>query len=82
MNAYDVMHEWDRAVGTPPRSDTELDREVPALLRGLDYERWKERLEARDVEAIKTGMRCWGLPIRHLEQFEVDEGIATAERPD
>jgi hypothetical protein len=80
VNAYDVMHEWDRAAGRPPRSDEELDKEVPTLLSGTDYDDWKDRLEARDVEAIKLGMKCWGLPIRHLGQFEVDDGIETAER--
>ena len=80
MNAYDIMHEWDRASGTAPRSNEKLDREVPPLLPGVDYEEWKTRLEERDVDAIKLGMRCWGLPIRHLGQFEVDEGIETEER--
>ena len=82
MDAYEIMHEWDRAAGDPPRSDDELDAQVPALLSGADYDSWKARLEARDVAAIKMGMRLWGLPIGHLGQFEVDEGIATAERPD
>jgi len=80
MNAYDIMHEWDRASGKAPRSSEELDREVPPLLSGVDYEEWKTRLEARDIAAIKLGMRCWGLPIRSLGQFEVDAGIETGER--
>ena len=80
MNAYDIMHEWDRASGKGPRSNEELDKEVPLVLSGVDYEQWKMRLEARDIEAIKLGMRCWGLPIEHLGQFEVDEGIETEER--
>lgn len=82
MNAYDIMHEWDRATGKSPRSDEELDRQVPAALAGTDYESWKARLEARDVEAIKLGMKSWGLPVGHLGQFEIDDAIATAERPD
>lgn len=82
MNAYDVMHEWDRATGRSPRSDEELDEQVPAMLRGADYESWKAGLEARDVEAIKLGMRAWGLPIGHLGQFEIDDAIGTIERPD
>lgn len=82
MNAYDVMHEWDRAVGNPPRTDEELDRVVPQQLSGGDYEAWKARLEARDVPAIKEGMRIWGLPIQSLGFFEMDEDIETGERPD
>jgi len=80
MDAYDIMQEWDRAVGNPARSDEELDRIVPGLLSGTDYQDWKRQLEARDVNAIKLGMRCWGLPIGHLGQFEVDDAIGTVER--
>jgi hypothetical protein len=82
MNAYDVMHEWDRAVGNPPRTDEELDRDVPEQLANGDYEGWKALLEARDVPAIEEGMRIWGLPIQHLGSFEIDEAIETVERPD
>jgi hypothetical protein len=82
MNAYDVMHEWDRAVGNPPRSNEELDRDIPGLLPSGDYDAWKARLEARDVRSITEGMRVWGLPIQPLEGFEMDEHIETAERPD
>ena len=82
MNAYEVMHEWDRAVGNPSRSDEDLDREVPAMLSGADYESWKAGLEARDVKTIKLGMTAWGLPIGHLGQFEIDDAIGTVERPD
>ena len=80
MNAYDIMHEWDRASGRIPRSNEELDKEVPPLLPGVDYEEWKTRLEQRDIEAITLGMRRWGLPIGPLGQFEVDESIETEER--
>lgn len=82
MNAYDVMHEWDRAAGNDPRSDDDLDRDVPATLLSDDYEAWKARLEARDVEAIMEGLKCWGLPIGPLGQFEIDARIETIERPD
>ena len=82
VNAYDVMHEWDRAVGNPPRTDEELDRDVPEQLANGDYEGWKVLLEARDVPAIEEGMRIWGLPIQHLGFFEIDEAIETVERPD
>ena len=80
MNAYDVMHEWDRAVGNPPRSDADLDRDVPALLPGKDYDGWKALLEAGNVKAIKEGMRVWGMPIEPLRPFEVDDAIETVER--
>jgi hypothetical protein len=80
LNAYDIMHEWDRATGKEPRSDEELDEAVPALLPGTDYQSWKGRLEARDLGAIKLGMKCWGLPIGHLGQFEMDDVIGTFER--
>ncbi len=82
MNAYEVMHEWDRAMGNPPRSDEDLDRDVPAMLEGYDYEAWKARLEKRDVDAIMAGMKSWGLPIAPLGQFEVDMNIEVIERPD
>jgi hypothetical protein len=82
MNAYDIMHEWDRAAGKAPRSDQDLDREVPALLAGSDYGAWKARLEARDVAAIRQGLECWGLPIGPLGAFEIDAAIETVERPD
>ena len=80
MNAYEVMHEWDRASGRTPRSKEELDTDIPPLLPGTDYDKWKTLLEEGDIGAIKLGMRCWGLPIGHLGQFEVDEGIETEER--
>ena len=82
MNAYDVMHEWDRAVGNAPRTDEDLDRDVPQRLPNGDYEAWKARLEARDVPAIEEGMRIWGLPVQPLGFFEMDEDIETRERPD
>ncbi len=82
VNAYDIMHEWDRAVGNPPRTDEELDRDIPRKLSTTDYEGWKARLEARDIPAIKEGMRVWGLPARPLGFFEMDEDIETVERPD
>ncbi len=79
MNAYDVMHEWDNATGKGQRTDADLDREIPALLSG-DYEAWKAALEARDVKAIREGMRLWGLPEQPLKPFEVDDAIGTYER--
>ncbi len=82
MNAYDIMHEWDRAAGNPPRSDEELDRTVPALLGGEDYEAWKAALLAKDKRAIVKGMKIWGLPIGPLGPFEVEDAIETAERGD
>jgi hypothetical protein len=82
VNAYDVMHEWDRAVGNAPRTDEELDRDVPEQLASGDYEGWKALLEARDVPAIEEGMRIWGLPIQPLGPFEIDDAIETVERPD
>ncbi len=82
MNAYDVMHEWDRAVGNSPRTDEELDRDIPEQLANGDYEGWKALLETRDVPAIEEGMRIWGLPIQHLGFFEIDDAIETVERPD
>ncbi|OFW55778.1 MAG: hypothetical protein A2133_02900 [Actinobacteria bacterium RBG_16_64_13] len=81
MNAYEVMHEWDREVGNEPRTDAELDRDIPALLPGGDYEGWKALLEAKNVKAIKEGMKIWGLPIEPLDSFEVDAAISTVERP-
>ena len=81
MNAYDIMHEWDRAAGNEPRSDKDLDRDVPLLLGGDDYEGWKELLEKGNVPAIKQGMTLWGLPIEPLRPFEIDEAIETHERP-
>jgi hypothetical protein len=82
MDAYDVMHEWDRAMGNAPRSNEVLDRDIPEQLANRDYEGWKALLEARDVPAIEEGMRIWGLPIAPLGSFEMDDDIRTAERPD
>jgi hypothetical protein len=82
VNAYDIMHEWDRAVGNEPRTDEELDRDIPGELANGDYAGWKALIEARDVPAIEEGMRIWGVPIQPLDGFRMDENIATAERPD
>jgi hypothetical protein len=81
MDAYEVMHEWDRALNKPPRSNEDLDRDVPGTLPGYDYEEWKALLEERNVDAIMAGMRSWGLPIEPLGQFEVDMNIEVIERP-
>lgn len=80
MDAYEIMHEWDRATGRDERSNEQLDAEVPTLLSGTDYEDWKGKIEARDIASIKLGMRIWGLPIGHLGQFEIDDAIETVER--
>ncbi len=65
MDAYDIMHEWDAEAGIPPRSDEDLDDDIPgciATVTDLTYEEWKERLEAQDVVAILHGREVWGLP--------------------
>ncbi len=94
MDAYEIMSEWDRASGRPPRtreefdaqvpaeprSDEELDRDVPATLADYEYEDWKARIEAGNVKAIKAGMEVWGLPIEPLKPFELDDAIETHER--
>jgi hypothetical protein len=81
MNAYDVMHEWDNATGTRPRTDEQLDKEIPERLpQGTDYLAWKAGLEARDIRAIRLGMQAWGLPEAPLPAFEVDDAISTYER--
>lgn len=82
MNAYDIMHEWDRVAGNPPRSDEDLDRDLPAVLAGTDYASWKARLEARDVAAIREGLEFWGLPVGPLGAFEIDADIEYIERQD
>ena len=82
MDAYDVMREWDRVIGLEPRSDEVLDKEVPKSLGAVDYEEWKAGLEARNVDAILKGMRCWGLPVEPLAPFAMDEHVQTMERPD
>lgn len=73
MDAYEVMREWDRAVGAEPRSNEELDRDVPAGLGGEDYDAWKERLAAGNIKAIVKGLRLWGLPVGPLRPFEIEE---------
>lgn len=80
MNAYDIMHEWDRATGKPERTNEQLDREVPPLLPSGNYEAWKAGLEAGNIPAIREGMTVWGLPIEPLPAFEIDDAIATFER--
>jgi hypothetical protein len=82
MDAYEVMREWDRVIGLEPRSNEELDKTIPGTIASLDYEDWKARLEARDVDAIIEGMKCWGIPIGPLAPFALDDHIETAERPD
>jgi hypothetical protein len=62
-NAYEVMRSWDCEAGMEPRDDDSLDLDVPGGLRASDYEDWKERLEAGDVEAIIDGRETWGLPV-------------------
>jgi hypothetical protein len=62
MDAYDIMRAWDAEAGIPQRSDEDLDRDVPGGLSS-DYEDWKLRLEADDVDAIVEGRQAWGLPI-------------------
>jgi hypothetical protein len=69
-------------VGNPPRTEEELDRDIPNLLGERDYAAWKALIEKGNVPAIKEGMRIWGLPIQPLGAFEVDAAIETAERPD
>ena len=81
INAYDIMHEWDRASGREPRTNEQLDREVPAMLGIEDYEAWKARLEARHVPSIVQGLKAWGLPVGPLGGFEVDEAIETWDWP-
>jgi hypothetical protein len=80
MDAYNVMNEWDLVTGKE-RTREELDKEIPPLLT-TEYEEWKKRLEARDIDAILEGMKVWGLPIGPLRPFEIDETIETMERPD
>jgi len=62
MDAYTIMRQWDEEAGIPPRSDEDLDQDVPAGLISGDYEDWKARLEDNDVAAILEGRQCWGLP--------------------
>jgi hypothetical protein len=81
MNPYDIMHEWDHAAGIAPRSDEDLDRDIPARLSTGDYKGWKTGLEEGNIQAIKEGMMIWGLPMEPLRPFEIDEAIETAERP-
>jgi hypothetical protein len=82
VDAYEVMREWDRVIGITPRSDKDLDADIPALLPNRDYEDWKTGLATGNVKAIKEGMLIWGLPIEPLGQFEADDAIQTVERPD
>jgi len=81
VNAYDIMTEWDNVTGKGPRSKEDLDRDIPPLLAGRDYEEWKSALEASDIRAIRQGMKIWGMPEEPLKPFEVEEAIETAERP-
>jgi hypothetical protein len=81
MNAYDIMHEWDNNAGIGPRTNAELDQEIPRHLPpGTDYQTWKSLLEARDVRAIRQGMQIWSMPVAPLPAFEIDDAISTVER--
>lgn len=62
MDAYEIMRQWDSEAGIRPRTNEDLDIDVPGGLTCGDYEDWKARLEQDDVEAILDGRRSWGLP--------------------
>jgi len=80
VDAYKVMQEWDRVAGKEERTKEELDKDVPAGLGSTDYEEWKAKLEAKDIQAIIQGLKLWGLPVAPLGPFEVDAAIGTVER--
>jgi len=56
------MRSWDAEAGIEPRTDEDCDLDVPGGLRPGNYEDWKQRLEADDVDAILDGQRAWDLP--------------------
>lgn len=60
--AYEIMHEWDREAGIEPRSDADLDADIPGCSLPCDYDEWKARLADGDVAAILAGRGVWGLP--------------------
>lgn len=61
MDPYDIMRQWDKEAGIKPRSNKDLDRNVPGGLRS-EYTDWKRRLERNDVAAIVEGRTTWRLP--------------------
>jgi len=79
MDPYEVMREWDRATGKEPRSQQELDEQVPEILKS-DYEDWKSRIATSEKRAIVEGMKAWGMPIEPLDPFDMDRFIETEER--
>ena len=60
MTAYEIMREWDSEAGLLPRSDHDLDVDIPGGLEG-DYDAWKAALEESDVAAILEGRAMWRL---------------------
>lgn len=38
--AYDIMHEWDREAGIPPRTDADLDADIPGCSISCNYPEW------------------------------------------
>ena len=63
MKAYEIMREWDSEAGIVPRSNEDLDIDTPGGLSCADYDDWKERLEAADIDAIIDGRTTWHLPL-------------------
>ena len=70
MEAYEIMREWDREAGIEPRSDEELEADVPGSLSANvfdgSYEDWLEALadehHEQHLQAILEGRQMWGLP--------------------
>ena len=61
MNAYQIMRKWDEEAGLQPRSDIELDQDVPASVP-IDYIEFKQAIEDGDLGAILAGRLIgWGL---------------------
>lgn len=61
MNAYHIMREWDQEAGLQPRTDAQMDQDVPASLP-IDYRTFKCGLESDDAAAIIAGRTIgWGL---------------------
>jgi len=58
MDAYEIMRVWDKEAGFAPRSNDELDMDVPGGLTG-EYEEWKIALEAGMPDAIAEGRKMW-----------------------
>ncbi len=67
--AFTIMRGWDTEAKITPRSDADLESDVPGGLTSRygdwDWDSWLAALEAGDSDAIAEGRAMWGLLLAH-----------------